>query len=225
MGTVNAKIIPNDLILDKEDLLTSPTDPDKYIGTRPDPFTDVLDHPALHDEVTIAALIQLCPEIKDLKKDKSVDMTAAMTLIAMSRLAAADPIEYRSEITLCAEVLRQRIESGMLGDLAAKHNREKELEPVVATYLRLEFGETPPPKKLRKYLMEHGFRRLMDETGVWKCISTPERKRVFDEVRSYQQDMLDKRAGEIVSTEASVGDNREAVVYPTVIPADDDSPY
>ena len=71
-------------------------------------------------EETLATLFTQCPEITELTRSaKGQDVSALVAMIAIARLSAADPVEFRWEINLCADVLRQRVQSGMLGDTKA----------------------------------------------------------------------------------------------------------
>ena len=143
----------------------------------------------LKKEQTLATLHTQCPELTDIVKNhKDQDPTAVLALLALNRLVEADPVELRWEINLCTTILRQRVASGMLGEIKANdmlqhlHN-----PPITVARIYVDAPRRPEPEMLDR-LRQFGF--FYDESeSKWWAFETPQTLLVADEIHTKQMDV------------------------------------
>ena len=152
--------------------------------TTPSPFSDPASQ--LHKEQTLATLHTQCPELTDLvKNNKDQDVTAVLALMAINRLVAADPVELRWEINLCTTILRQRVASGMLGEIKAEAiQAHLDNPPVTVARIYVDAPSRPEPEMFDR-LKQFGF-FYDDSEGRWWAFDSPQTRLVATEIHTQQ---------------------------------------
>ena len=150
---------------------------------------EVLDrHPHEKDEALcayeekLAQLQKLCPALKAAAKSGE-DITTLWALACMARLVQADG-DWKYEISLVADTLRQRLVSGHVGDSKACRNWLIHMNPPLYQRLLKLYLNPVQAKHLKDALILHNFQK--SSKGYYYAYETPHRAQFYnDTVREY----------------------------------------
>lgn len=134
-------------------------------------------------EEKLAQLQKLCPELREAAK-KDGDITTLWALACLARLVQADD-DYKYEISLVADTLRQRLVSGHVGDSKAVRDWLVHMNPPIYQRLLKLYLNPMQAKHLKDSLVRYNFQK--SGNGYYYAYETPHRLRFYeDTVKEYQ---------------------------------------
>tara|TARA_R110000824_G_scaffold198555_2_gene382578 strand:+ start:169 stop:717 length:549 start_codon:yes stop_codon:yes gene_type:complete len=128
-------------------------------------------------EEKLAQLQKLCPEMKVAAKSGG-DLTTLWALACLARLVQAKG-DWKYEISLVADVLRQRLVSGYVGESKAVRDWLIHSNPPLYQKLLKLYLNPKQAKHLKKALIRNNFQR--SPKGYYYAYETPHRARFYSE--------------------------------------------
>tara|TARA_R110000751_G_C13641143_1_gene466921 strand:+ start:177 stop:764 length:588 start_codon:yes stop_codon:yes gene_type:complete len=133
-------------------------------------------------EEKLAQLQKLCPELKSAAKSEG-DLTTLWALACLARLVQADG-DWKYEISLVADTLRQRLVSGHVGDNAASRGWLIHMNPPLYQKILRLYINPKQAKHLKEALIRNNFQK--SPKGYHYAYETPHRVQFYnDTVREY----------------------------------------
>ena len=128
-------------------------------------------------EEKLAQLQKLCPEMKVAAKSGG-DLTTLWALACLARLVQAKG-DWKYEISLVADALRQRLVSGYVGESKAVRDWLIHSNPPLYQKLLKLYLNPKQAKHLKKALIRNNFQR--SSKGYYYAYETPHRARFYSE--------------------------------------------
>jgi len=128
-------------------------------------------------EEKLAQLQKLCPEMKEAAKSGE-DITTLWALACLARLVQAEG-DWKYEISLVADTLRQRLASGYVGDSRAGKEWLVHMNPPLYQRLLKLYLNPKQAKHLKKALIQYNFQK--STKGYYYAYETPHRARFYKE--------------------------------------------